>query len=178
MATLSTGLSIAGHRFSREMFRRGGADSQSRGGAGKGSLKWQRLPSQKQDKPLHAIRFLERVGTYSSDDRGVVFERRWPGTESNRRGRPFGARPGKLGVTSESQNNPVSTNGVIFRSISQFVTSKTLTSHLEQVIVILNSDNGDILNLPQKQLLHQRNQIEVRRATQLTFLPCSKVRTD
>lgn len=57
------------------------------------------------------------------------------------------------------------------------MTSK-LTPHLEQVIVILNSDNGATLNLPQKQFHNQRNQIEVRRATELTFLRCSKVRSD
>src|ERR1700730_12940911 len=32
-------------------------------------MKLERLCSQKQDKPLRAVRFLERIGTYSGDDR-------------------------------------------------------------------------------------------------------------
>ncbi len=62
---------------------------------------------------LCAIRFLECIRTHSGNDRHGVLEEMVAGDGIEPPARAFsGLRPREVGVTSESQNNPVSTNGV------------------------------------------------------------------
>ena len=62
---------------------------------------------------LCAIRFLERIGTCLGNDRHGVLEKMVARDGIEPRMPAFsGPGPREVGVTSESQNSPVSTNGV------------------------------------------------------------------